>query len=120
MENSIYHGVRLKGELCKIRITAKVLEDGLHIIVYDTGVGMSEEQIALQLAKKQDNQSSGGFGLSGTIERLRYYCNREDVVTICSEEGEFTQIEILIPLHKDRNLEKEYGKERYHVQSHDN
>lgn len=120
VENSIYHGVRLKGELCKIRITAKVLEDGLHIIVYDTGVGMSEEQIALQLAKKQDNQSSGGFGLSGTIERLRYYCNREDVVTICSEEGEFTQIEILIPLHKDRNLEKEYGKERYHVQSHDN
>lgn len=104
VENSIYHGVRPKGELCVIRVTAKMLEDGLHVSVYDTGVGMGEEQIRKILnheladKNKQDvDMSKGGFGLVGTIDRIRYYCNRNDVVQIRSEEGEFTEIEFVLP-----------------------
>lgn len=102
VENSIYHGVRLKGELCLIRITATLRDDGLHVIIYDSGVGMPEEQIQHILHPHSDKEvqpvsSSGGFGLSGTIERIRYFCNRQDVVSIRSEEGEYTEIEIWIP-----------------------
>lgn len=102
VENCIYHGVRLKGELCVIQITARVKEDGLHVLVYDSGVGMSREQIDQVLAKDrseaaQEDWQKKGFGLAGTIDRIRYFCNNMDVVSIRSEEGEYTEIEIHIP-----------------------
>lgn len=110
VENCIYHGVRLKGELCTIRITAYKKEDGLHILVYDSGVGMSREQLAKVTALEHGGVSNDllgqgrGFGLAGTIARIRYYCNTEDVVRIRSEEGEYTEIELVIA--------NNYSKER--------
>ncbi len=103
VENSIYHGIKLKGEPCIIKITAKNRAEGLHIFIYDTGVGMSEEQIEKVLETKWEEsedairKSNTGFGLAGTIDRIRYYCNRDDVVTIRSEIGEYTEIELFIP-----------------------
>jgi len=103
VENSIYHGIKLKGEHCIIRITAKMSEDGLHIFIYDTGIGMKEEDIekVLEKTREEDEEtlrkSQGGFGLAGTIDRIRYYCNRDDVVNISSEMGEYTEIELFIP-----------------------
>ncbi len=103
VENSIYHGIRLKGEEGLIKITARLLNDGIHITVYDTGVGMSEDVISRILATKTDDEIAGeagqisSFGLRGTIQRIRYYCDSDDVVRITSELGEYTQIEIVIP-----------------------
>lgn len=100
VENSIYHGAKLKGEHCIIRVTAKMSEEGLRVSIYDTGVGMSEEQIRKVLETEREEavrKSPGGFGLAGTIDRIRYYCNKDDVVAIHSEMGEYTEIEICIP-----------------------
>lgn len=99
VENSIYHGVRLKGEKCVIRITTRMEEGGLHIIVYDSGVGMSTRQIknVLEASEEDDVKILSGFGLRGTINRLRYYSDCDNVVQIRSELGEYTEIEIYIP-----------------------
>lgn len=99
VENSIYHGVKLKGEHCIIKIVAQTDEEGLHIFIRDTGVGMREDVIrkVLKPEKGDTLKTQGGFGLVGTIDRIRHYCNREDVVTIRSELGEYTEIEIFIP-----------------------
>lgn len=102
VENSIYHGIRLTGEPGIIRVTTRIEDDCLHIIVYDTGVGMTPEDIE-KIIGNEDNTEEGssevlsGFGLRGTIERIRYYCNNRDVVSIRSEVGEFTEIELMIP-----------------------
>lgn len=104
VENSIYHGIRLTGEPGTIRIASFLKEDELHIIVKDTGVGMPPDLIDSILRvddKKEKNDDTGslsGFGLKGTIERIRYYCNSDDVVSIRSEEGEYTEIEITLPV----------------------
>lgn len=104
VENSIYHGVRLKGEEGIIRISSRIEDDGLHIKVYDTGVGMSNEMIEQMLNPDSsqelnpDEELNKSFGLRGTIERIRYYCDNKDAVSIRSEEGEFTEVEIVIPL----------------------
>ena len=104
VENSIYHGVRLKGEEGIIRISSRIEDDGLHIKVYDTGVGMSSEMIEQMLNPDSsqelnpDEELNKSFGLRGTIERIRYYCDNKDAVSIRSEEGEFTEVEIVIPL----------------------
>lgn len=100
VENSIYHGIRLKGEAGIIRITGRILNGALHITVRDTGVGMDREQIDKILSQNQNDRPSeadSSFGLWGTIERIRIYCGNKDCVSINSEVGEFTEIEIIIP-----------------------
>lgn len=77
VENSIYHGIRLKGEKGIIKISVYKEKDRAHIVVFDTGVGMSEKQL-------QDimNDEGGGksFGLKSTIERIQYYYNDLDLI----------------------------------------
>lgn len=109
VENSIYHGVRLKGEKCIISITTRMEEDGLHIIVYDSGVGMSNEKIqsVLKVSKDKEVNELSGFGLRGTIDRIRYFCDYENVIQIHSETGEYTEIEIYIPKKRDTKTEGE-------------
>ncbi len=100
VENSIYHGIRLKGEKGLISIKSFKEDDGLHIIVRDTGVGMTDEQITRILSfEKKDRpaEADESFGLWGTIERIRIYTGNKDAVKIRSEVGEFTEVEIIIP-----------------------
>ena len=100
VENCIYHGIRMKGEKGKIEITSKLVDGELHLTVKDTGVGMKQEDIDKILCSKReemDSNDSESFGLWGTIERIRYYAGRDDVVRIASEIGEFTEIEFIIP-----------------------
>ncbi|MCR4850910.1 MAG: histidine kinase [Lachnospiraceae bacterium] len=103
VENSIYHGIRLKGEKGIIKISSFLDGDILHLKVKDTGVGMSPETIDSILSTKgQDvpDRNEDSFGLWGTIERVRIFCNDEDIVRITSEPGEFTTIEFLIKARK--------------------
>ena len=107
VENSIYHGIRLKGEMGLIRISSRFVDGLLHLSVYDPGIGMPQEQIDEILTKKSYNgdtdsafadiyDTSDSFGLWGTIERVRGFCGRDDVVNIRSEQGEFTEVEFVI------------------------
>ncbi|MDK2787911.1 MAG: two-component system, sensor histidine kinase YesM [Epulopiscium sp.] len=94
VENSLYHGVRLKGEKGIIRVSVYEKDQRLHIVVYDSGVGMNPEQIQ-SLMNENNNKS---FGLKGTIERIRYYYDMDDVFEIRSKEGEYCEVDIKIPL----------------------
>lgn len=117
VENSIYHGIRLKGEEGTIKISSRLENDELHIIVRDTGVGMEQEMIDQMLAAgntdgKKREELSESFGLWGTIERIRCFCDKEDVVQIRSEVGEYTEIEFILPLRHE-------GRREENVQSDD-
>lgn len=105
VENSIYHGIRQKGEAGTIKISSRLEGGKLHIIVRDTGVGMSDEQIE-SILSVDETDFSDGFGLRGTIERIRYYCGDDNVVNIRSEEGEYTEVEFIIDQKNDRNQEE--------------
>ncbi len=100
VENSIYHGIRLKGEEGIIKITSRFVDNDLHLTVRDTGIGMSQEDIdkALAIRKAESSEDpASSFGLWGTIERIRVFCDKEDVVKIRSEIGEYTEVEFIIP-----------------------
>lgn len=94
VENSIYHGIRPKGEHGVIRVTVKRQEDFLSLSVYDNGIGMSAHQRELLFSGKD----SRSFGFQGTIERIRYYYKTEDVFEIHSTEGEYCEIILKLPL----------------------
>lgn len=94
VENSIYHGIRPKGEHGVIRVTVKRQEDFLFLSIYDNGIGMSAHQRELLFSGKD----SRSFGFQGTIERIRYYYKTEDVFEIHSVEGEYCEIVLKLPL----------------------
>ena len=100
VENSIYHGIRMKGEKGIIRISTKLKDGELHLTVRDTGVGMAREQIDKILHSDRSfttgEMEGESFGLWGTIERIKIYCGSNDVVRIDSEVGEYTEIEFII------------------------
>lgn len=109
VENGIYHGIRMKGEPGLVKIKAYLQDENLHILVRDSGVGMPQEEIEKILrqkrtAKNEDDLNQFGFGLWGTIERVKYFCDKEDVVRIESEIGDHTEIEFIIP--KDKTIRK--------------
>ena len=109
VENSIYHGIRMKGECGTIKVSSHLKDGELHLIVRDTGVGMTQEQIDKVLSgekREPVGEQGGSFGLWGTIERIRCYCDRDDVATIRSEMGEYTEIELTI---------SQASKSRYHT-----
>lgn len=87
VENSLYHGVRMKGEKGTIRIRVYRKQDWIYVEIFDDGVGMSEETIRRVLHEDAKN-----FGLRRTLERLRYYSKDENVYEIVSKEGEFTKV----------------------------
>lgn len=94
VENSIYHGIRPKGEHGVIRVTVKRQENFLFLSIYDNGVGMSAHQRELLFSGKD----SRSFGFQGTIERIRYYYKTEDVFEIHCTEGEYCEIVLKLPL----------------------
>lgn len=93
VENSIYHGIRPKGESGIIKISVYSENNRMHIKVYDTGVGMSSEQID-KLLKGEDKKS---FGFKGTIDRIKHFYQNDVYVSIRSEEGQFCEIDINTP-----------------------
>lgn len=96
VENSLYHGVRLKGEKGIIRISVYEKESRLCISVYDTGVGMSEEDIASLMSKEHKS-----VGLRKTIERIRTYYGIEDVYEIKSRKGYHCEVIFKLPLWRE-------------------
>ena len=105
VENSIYHGIRMKGEPGTIKISSFLRVDQLHITVRDDGIGMSQEQIdnVLSTEKRDDTPDiNESFGLWGTIERIRCFCDKDDIVRINSEPGEYTEIEFIMPKKQSR------------------
>ena len=96
VENSLYHGIRPKGEKGKITISARVKEKIIEVSIYDSGVGMDQEQ--MESIMKKDNSRS--FGFKSTIERIMYYYGTGDVYELRSEEGEFTEVILKLPLRE--------------------
>jgi len=91
IENSLYHGIRPKGEFGTIRIRVFRDEDRVCVELYDNGVGMRGSLVANIM--KDDAEH---FGLRRTIERFCYFEHREDCYRIESKEGEFTRITLIL------------------------
>nr|WP_297769648.1 sensor histidine kinase [uncultured Butyrivibrio sp.] len=102
VENSIYHGIRQKGEPGVIRIKSYIADGCLHLSVRDTGVGMSREEIerVLSTENPENRSEEESFGLWGTIHRMRIFEGKDDIVRIESEIGEYTEVEFVLDVGK--------------------
>lgn len=93
IENSIYHGLKLKGEKGTIHIQIKCEETDVVITVHDSGIGMTQEEMENYLYR----EDSKSFGFKGTVERLENYYQKKGICTAQSEKGKFFEVCIRIP-----------------------
>ena len=104
VENALYHGIKNKrggGEI-SIRISGE--EERVKIVIRDTGIGMTEEELTALVRRvdgmehlKEDNAH---FGLSNVAERLRLNYGESSGLVFHSVYGEGTEVEITIPVKR--------------------
>ena len=106
VENSIYHGIKLKKMGGSIKVSAKRNESMLYLTVYDTGLGMSEEELknlkdTIEKIKQGEQRS---FGMTYVIERLKLYANDGFDIDVDSAQGKYTRVSISLGIKEDGNV----------------
>ena len=100
VENSLYHGIRPKGQNGIIHISSKYSDGFIVLTVEDNGVGMDERKLDELLGSLQ-SPDKVSFGLRGTLERLRIFYGMGDLCKIESKEHLGTKITINIPVSEE-------------------
>ena len=89
IENCIKHGLASKVEGGSITLRARRVEDRLHLLIADDGVGIPEAEMATLFDR--------GIGVSNVNERLKVLFGADYRMWIDSKPGQGTRIEIEVP-----------------------
>lgn len=98
IENALEHGIDKKREgRGRLSITAKMRGNSLVLAVADNGPGFGRK-VDEEIMKKD----SKGYGLKNVNDRIRIYYGEEYGLSINSEEGKDTRIEIMVPITENK------------------
>ena len=104
VENALYHGIKNKRGLGHILVSGKKQGDHLVFTVRDNGKGMDPERLAyvqrLISGELKDEDAPSGFGLFNVNQRLQLNYGPEYGLILASEEGEWTEVNAIIPAVK--------------------
>ncbi|MDQ0088251.1 sensor histidine kinase YesM [Paenibacillus anaericanus] len=116
VENSIQHGFEGIDYIGKIKVTGIMEEDRILLRIEDNGIGMTSEQLSsIQYADIDDpeydliepypNHERRGLGLRSVFDRLRFKYGSKSGLFICSQPGQGTIIQCVIPKYElgDKN-----------------
>jgi two-component system sensor histidine kinase YesM len=95
--SSVLKGILPAGMPGILSVEAKLAGDELVLTVRDTGAGIDEERLAL-LNEELSDGVHAGYGLRGTIYRLRLHYNRSDLCDVTSLPDQGTSVHIRVPL----------------------
>ncbi|WP_164545774.1 sensor histidine kinase [Paenibacillus albus] len=99
IENSIYHGIRMKQDKSIIRIKAELIgEEHMRLTVTDTGAGMDKAR-RLEVLSKLNSDIEGGqhIGLQNTHKRLNITYGERYSIRILSKKNWGTAISLTFP-----------------------
>ena len=101
VENALYHGIKIKRGGGLIKVSGRMEDGVLTFSVKDTGLGMTEEQLAelnerMKKGQPTVSEGGGGFGLVNVNLRLRLYYNDTEGLTIKSN-ADGTEVSFSVP-----------------------
>jgi two-component system sensor histidine kinase YesM len=100
VENAILHGIEPSGRFVVITLTAEEDGDYLLIMVHDTGVGMSAEQLETvktwKSEKKHGGPSLNNIGVPNVDKELRLLYDKTCGLFFESRQGEYTRVTVRI------------------------
>lgn len=99
VENSLYHGIKYKRAKGHIVVTGSMSDGKVCFRVEDDGVGMEPGELNNLRSEivKPCKDTGKGFGLANVNERIRMNFGAEYGMTIDSEAGKGTIVEVVIP-----------------------
>ncbi len=99
VENALYHGIKNKRGLGRIRVSGKEEEGGFAIQVEDNGIGINEERLRQVRDKIQYRTPAENdiYGLYNVNERIRLNFGEKFGISIESVYGEGTVVSIHLP-----------------------
>lgn len=111
VENAVFHGLERIYHTPRLRVDARLKNEGIELMVCDNGVGMSDDALsALRVALKHapeegasDMADKDSIGLVNINDRIRLTCGEEYGLRIESKEGKGTSVMILLPYMNNMN-----------------
>jgi two-component system sensor histidine kinase YesM len=100
VENAVLHGLEDKSQGGKVEIITKVIEEELHVIVSDNGVGISDEKL-LSINKALENtvdDRENRIGLVNVHQRLILSFGKGSGLNIESDLNGGTNVSFVIPV----------------------
>lgn len=101
VENSLLHGIAPLQRPGILLIQLFRSNEGLKIRIKDNGVGMSEKQIAQILSGEETR-----IGINNVLSRIKMYFGAPYGLTINSERGLYTTVDITMPIINESEVEK--------------
>lgn len=98
VENAVNHGIKNKVGRGSIHVTGKLVAEKMYFEIYDDGIGIQ--------ASSQRSVKNTGQGIKNIRERLEMIYGGEAYITIESQEGLGTLVELCIPVEGVINDEK--------------
>lgn len=111
IENAIYHGIEELAEDATIYIKGIANGESCAIEIMDSGVGMSEEQVANLRRKiageiETKGSSGNGLGLKNVQDRIVIGFGKEYGISIVSREECYTKVIVKIPYMANKGVNK--------------
>lgn len=99
IENAIYHGLKNKPTFGKLKISGFIEDKNIVIKVWDNGTGISKKKVKMLFIQSLNSKKS--FGLHNVDERLRIIFGEQYGLNVVSEENEYTEVSITIPMIRE-------------------
>lgn len=107
VENALYHGIKCRRGMGRIRVSGAKEEDKLIFRVWDDGMGMDNERLAHvrsmirgEQSHQDDTPDTSGFGLNNVAQRISLNYGKGYGLTMESVYGEWTEAKVVIPAVK--------------------
>lgn len=101
VENSIYHGIRVKeGKKGTVVISARECGENAEISVWDSGTGMSVEEIEQMNRLVSVHDDSFGYGVRNVNKRIELMFGKPYGLRFAANETGGVTVKILLPLRR--------------------
>lgn len=109
VENGFIHGFKNMEEAGQITVQVRQCQDHVRVLIRDNGHGMPPEKVRLLNESGFRSEEGGadhighttGLGLGNVYNRLRYFYDREDVLSVRSREHHFTEMQVKLYLKSE-------------------
>lgn len=103
VENAVYHGIKQKRGKGFVKVLGYMSEESVHLVVWDNGCGISKgklEEIRRRICESERIPISEHIGIVNVHQRIRVRYGGAYGLNIDSEEGEFTRVELVLPIKR--------------------
>ncbi|MDD2503221.1 MAG: sensor histidine kinase, partial [Clostridia bacterium] len=101
IENSIYHGIKVReGRKGELKITIHKKEDDVYIILADNGTGMKEDQIAKMNNSISEYDKDFGYGIRNVNRRIEILFGKKYGLHYDKNEMGGVTVTIRLPAHE--------------------